>query len=128
VSRTTPVIRVGHLSGIDGRRRLPARPTITTEGSSFDTELGIYTGSSVGSLTPVAANDDANFPSDSTSAVTFSATAGTTYYIAVDGYYGPSHGLHTGNIVLNWCQVPKPECDQKADFRWHYSSNDSSGS
>src|SRR5581483_10439898 len=45
--------------------------TITTEGSDFDTLLGVYTGSSVGSLTQVAANDDVNPPSDMTSSVTF---------------------------------------------------------
>ena len=101
--------------------------TFNTEGSDFDTLLGVYTGSSVSSLTEVASNDDANFPTDSTSAVSFQAVAGTTYYIAVDGYYGPSHGLHTGHIVLNYCMTI-PKCDQKANFRWHYSANGTSGS
>jgi hypothetical protein len=104
--------------------------TFTTEGSSFDTELAVYTGSSVSSLTPVASNDDVNFPSDVTSSVTFNAVAGTTYRIAVDGYYGPSHGLHTGSIVLNFCgqNPPPPKCDQQPQFRWHYSANGTSGS
>jgi len=101
--------------------------TFTTEGSNFDTLLGVYTGSSVGSLTLVASNDDVNFPTDSTSSVTFNVVAGTTYDIAVDGYYGPSHGLHMGQITLNYCgQIPK--CDQTANFRWHYSANGTSGS
>jgi hypothetical protein len=104
--------------------------TVTTEGSSFDTELAVYTGSSVSSLTLIASNDDVNYPADATSAVTFGAVAGTTYRIAVDGYYGPSHGLHTGSIVLNWCQntPPPPNCDHKINVRWHYSANGSSGS
>jgi len=75
--------------------------TISTEGSSFDTELGVYTGTSVSSLTEVASNDDVNFPADVTSSVTFGAVSGTIYRIAVDGYNGPQSGLHTGSVVLN---------------------------
>jgi hypothetical protein len=101
--------------------------TFTTEGSSFDTELAVYTGNDVSNLTLVASNDDVNFPSDLTSSVTFNATQGTTYRIAVDGYHGPSHGLHTGSIVLNWCGPPPP-CKGSANFRWHYSANGTSGS
>jgi hypothetical protein len=82
--------------------------TITTEGSSFDTLLGVYTGSSVGSLTEVTSNDDANFPLDSTSSVTFNASAGTTYRIAVDGYDGPQSGLHEGSVALNWSEMTGP--------------------
>jgi hypothetical protein len=69
--------------------------TITTAGSSFDTMLGVYTGTSVSSLTQIAANDDVSYY-NLTSAVTFNAVAGTTYHIRVDGYSGAS-----GNIVLN---------------------------
>ena len=32
--------------------------TVTTDGSNFDTLLGVYTGSSVSSLTTIASNDD----------------------------------------------------------------------
>src|SRR5205814_72711 len=51
--------------------------------------------SSVSSLTTIASNDDVS-SSDRTSLVTFTATAGITYYIAVDGYAGA-----TGNITLH---------------------------
>jgi len=58
--------------------------SFTTAGSSFDTTLGVYTGSSVSTLTQIAANDDsASF--DPTSLVVFHADAGTEYFIAVDG-------------------------------------------
>jgi subtilisin len=67
----------------------------TTAGSNFDTLLAVYTGSSVGSLTHIASNDDAI--STLTSLVTFNAVAGTTYRIAVDGFFGA-----TGSIALNW--------------------------
>jgi Lysyl oxidase/Immunoglobulin I-set domain len=61
--------------------------TISTEGSDFDTLLGIYTGSSVGNLTTIASNDDAG-AGISASSVTFSAIAGTLYRIALDGKNG----------------------------------------
>lgn len=69
---------------------------IDTIGSNFDTTLGVYTGSSVNSLTTIASNDDSI---DLISQVTFTATAGTTYQIAVDGF-GGSQGLIGLNINL----------------------------
>ena len=57
--------------------------------TSMDTLLAVYTGSSVNSLSEVASNDDGTVESESCSggqsAVIFTATAGTTYRIAVDG-------------------------------------------
>jgi hypothetical protein len=55
----------------------------TTLGSSFDTVLAVYTGSSLGALTEVAADDDIG--PYQVSQVTFSGTNGTIYYFAVDG-------------------------------------------
>ncbi len=72
--------------------------TIDTSGSSFDTLLGVYTGSSVNSLTTVASND--NCCGGQTSQVSFAATAGTTYEIAVDGSNGA-----TGSVTLHWSLV-----------------------
>jgi len=66
-----------------------------TTGSTFDTLLAVYTGSAVGSLTPVASNDDdAGSP---ISRLSFNAVAGQTYYIAVDGKDGAS-----GLVALNF--------------------------
>ena len=70
--------------------------TVSTEGSDFDTLLAVYTGTAVNNLNLVASNDDVNILNDLTSQVTFSAQAGQTYYIAVDGYGGA-----TGNIELS---------------------------
>lgn len=69
--------------------------TLTTKGSSFDTLLGVYTGSAVSSLALVASNDDVS-RTVLTSSVSFNATAGKTYYFAVDGYLGA-----TGSVALN---------------------------
>jgi subtilisin family serine protease len=70
--------------------------TLNTRGSAFDTVMAVYTGSSSSSLTEVAANDDRN-SLDWTSQVQFAATAGTTYYIAVDSFREDA----AGDITLN---------------------------
>jgi hypothetical protein len=83
--------------------------TITTAGSDFDTTLAIYTGSSLGALgTAIAHNDDipdvAGQDHQTSSIVTFSATAGTIYRIKVDGFNNSNSLGDTGSIVLNWNQ------------------------
>ena len=70
--------------------------TFDTIGSDFDTLLGVYTGSSVSSLTVVASDDDIG-GGIYQSLVQFVASAGTTYKIAVDGYDG-----EFGSVVLSW--------------------------
>ena len=68
--------------------------TIETCGSNFDTVLGIYTGTIVSALSEVGSNDDG---CGLQSSVTFTARAGITYYIAVDGFNGAA-----GDITLSW--------------------------
>jgi hypothetical protein len=69
--------------------------TFSTRGSTFDTLLAIYTGTQLGSLTPIASDDDDG--GFFTSEVTFNAVAGTPYQIAVDGLAGAD-----GDIILSW--------------------------
>jgi subtilisin family serine protease len=69
---------------------------VSTAGSGFDTVLAAYTGSSVGALSPVATNDDAS-EDDLTSRITFSAAAGATYRLAVDGF-----GNESGAVALSF--------------------------
>jgi alpha-tubulin suppressor-like RCC1 family protein len=71
----------------------------TTAGSTFDTILAVYTGTSVDALTEVAADDNAL---GQQSQVDLAVTAGTTYRIAVAGF-GPEG---SGRIRLNWVQPP----------------------
>ncbi|TSA41899.1 MAG: hypothetical protein D4R57_00090, partial [Verrucomicrobiales bacterium] len=59
---------------------------VSTTNSSFDTLLGIYSGSAVGSLTNLASNDDSPF--GSFSEATIPVKAGQTNRIAVDGFAG----------------------------------------
>lgn len=73
-----------------------ATVTFDTIGSPYDTLLAAYTGSAVNALTVRASNDDA---SGLQSRISFAATAGTVYRIAVDGYNGVS-----GSVTLNWSQ------------------------
>lgn len=68
--------------------------SIDTIGSNYDTTLAIYSGSSLGNLVLLGANDDSV---GHLSKVTFNATAGTEYQIQVDGYSGA-----TGQISLNY--------------------------
>src|SRR5688572_19275977 len=75
--------------------------TIDTEGSDFNTLLGVFNGEAQNRLTLVAGND--NFDANQWSRVVFNAIAGTTYRIMVDGFRsGPGFGAPaTGNIRLN---------------------------
>ena len=76
---------------------------LSTLGSSYDTLLGAYTGTTVGALSTLAANDDSG--GGLWSAVTVNVTAGTTIKIAIDGYGGLR-----GSTVLGWTftQVAAP--------------------
>jgi hypothetical protein len=81
--------------------------TIDTCGSNFDTLLAVYTGSAVGSLTPVANDDDRCAPG---SEVSFTPAGGTTYRIAVDGFNDPVTAASdpaTGSIAL-YVDAPTP--------------------
>jgi len=64
--------------------------TFATTGSSFATELGVYTGTTVSRLTRVGSG---------TTSVRFKAKAGVVYRIAVDGANSAS-----GTFVLSWHQ------------------------
>lgn len=70
--------------------------TFDTVGSSYDTTLAVYRGTSVGALTAVGSNDDLGGGSLQ-SRVQFTPTPGTTYQVAVDGY-----STRTGDVTLNW--------------------------
>jgi len=86
----------GHSVWFDWTALSNQTATVTTKASDFDTLLAVYTGPSVNSLTRIATNDDIATGSILQSAVTFSALAGTTYHIAVDGWGGA-----VGTVVLN---------------------------
>lgn len=79
---------------------------IDTEGSNFDTALGVYMGGAVSSLSPVATNDNAR-GGVITSEVRFEAIQGVTYRIAVDGAVDSAFGAFALHLQLR----PAPQND-----------------
>lgn len=67
---------------------------VSTNGSSYDTVVGAYTGTALGALTPVA---QSHIGGNGSSFVVFSAQAGTTYHFVVDGVNGVR-----GVLLLDW--------------------------
>jgi hypothetical protein len=66
---------------------------LSTEGSTFDTLLGVYTVNdpldrNISHLITVAENDDSPDATDGHSEISVAVEAGRLYYIAVDGYAG----------------------------------------
>ena len=59
--------------------------------------MAVYTGSNVAQLTQIASNDNYGYPYYDRGALTFTATAGQTYFIAVDSRFD-----QTGSVQLNW--------------------------
>lgn len=80
-----------------------ATAVVDTLGSSFDTVLGVYTGSAVSSLSRVTFNDDHMNNGSYTlrSRVEFAANANTTYWVRV-----ASWGSARGSITVNWDLTP----------------------
>jgi hypothetical protein len=81
---------------------------MTTAGSAIDTLLGVYEGTSVSNLTPVAANDDAS-AGETTSTVSFLADEGVTYRVAVDGKQHAPEQPDEGQILVHWTLGDAPE-------------------
>jgi hypothetical protein len=79
---------------------LKGQVVISTQGSSFDTAIGVYRGPALLALTEIGGNDDAA-DGVSYSRIEFQAIVGRTYFIAVDGVEGDE-----GNVVLNINQTP----------------------
>ena len=69
--------------------------TFRTTGSTFDTLLGIYTGTNVGNLVTVVSDEDSG--GFLTSKASFNASNGVTYHVAIDGLNGQQ-----GGYVLRW--------------------------
>jgi hypothetical protein len=78
--------------------------TISTIGSTFDTVMGLYTGSSVGQLTAIVSNDDVyDGVPGGYSQIVQAVRSNLTYRIAVDGYDGQS-----GAAFLSYSFVSMP--------------------
>ncbi len=71
-----------------------------TSGSALNTVLAIYTGDALGQLNEVGSNDDIG-GGIVQSSVSFTATDGAVYHIAVDGAGG-----EWNNFILSWQPLP----------------------
>jgi subtilisin family serine protease len=71
--------------------------TVATQGSTFDTLLGAYTGDALDSLVARAKNDDASGERVLWSRVTFTVVKDTKYSVAIDGWNGAK-----GDTNLSW--------------------------
>lgn len=75
--------------------------TVSLLGSTFDTLLAVYRGSTLASLSTTIVDHNDDFDTGILqSQVSFNATAGTTYRIAADGYNG-GDGADAGLAVLS---------------------------
>ncbi|NUQ65530.1 MAG: immunoglobulin domain-containing protein, partial [Pirellulales bacterium] len=77
---------------------------LDTAGSAYDTVLTVYTGTAVDALTLAAGNNDAT--GVVTSALSFAAVGGTTYYFKVDGYEANLAGVTKLNFTYTASQAP----------------------
>ncbi len=78
--------------------------TAATAGSSFDTVMAIYSGTTLANLTALQCNDDDG--TSTTSRVTAGVSAGETYYIQVGGFSGDS-GAVALHVTLD-TRTPTP--------------------
>ena len=90
--------------------------SVFTTGSNFDTTLGVYTGNSVNTLTPITSTDDGGSlgGNDRSSLVTFTPVFGTTYYFAVDGFAGASGQVYItitrySDFITGTVNLPNPD-------------------
>ncbi|HSA00341.1 MAG TPA: hypothetical protein P5055_06330, partial [Candidatus Paceibacterota bacterium] len=73
---------------------------LTTDGSTYDTLLALYVGSSMTNLIALTSNDDA-FEQSKYSELVYGVISNQLYYIAVDGY-----GSDSGDMRLQYAFVP----------------------
>jgi hypothetical protein len=101
--------RGGHSVWYRWKAPATGRAVFDTQLYHFDTTLAVYTGSRIGRLSRVAANDDAR--ADGASRVQFRATAGTTYRIALSTV--PSVEMAPSEVLqLFWHSGPAPPNDR----------------
>ena len=98
------------------RFKAPATGTLrlSTDGSAFDTLLGVYRGTTVATLQEVASNDNVD-PVTPWSAVNATVRRGVTYRIAIDGQNlgaGPGQGISALSYVYAARQRPVRPGDQ----------------
>lgn len=87
-----PVATAGHSVWWRWTAPVAGQVSLDTSGSSFNTQLHVYTGGTLDTLIPIAGNANG-----AVSALHFQAKTGTTYQWSVDGGTGSA-----GDVNLNW--------------------------
>lgn len=83
----------------------PGAVTVDTYGSSFDTVLAVYSGTTYLNFTEVACSEDVGVSTNQWSLLTFTAEAGKTYYIQVGSWKNPnSSTVINGTVVMRVVQ------------------------
>jgi hypothetical protein len=82
-------------------------------GSGYDTKMYVYNSDPPTVGSPVACNDDSPVCGSGSAGYrsyigALSLSAGTTYYIIVDGYGSSSNGTYTLNVTVAACDVTQP--------------------
>ena len=90
--------------------------------TTFDTLLGVYTGSGINNLQLVGYNDDCNNVCEQASSVELMMTAGTTYYIAVDGFNDGNGGVGDGHFKIALLELDAPLSDNFVSAQYLGSS------
>jgi hypothetical protein len=109
--------------------------SVDTPGLALDTLLAVYTGSGLDALWMAAWNDDVSGVDPTSRVGPFAVTAGTTYWIAVDGFNpgATPADAKDGTISLQWtlADVPSaPEAvtalagDSSAEVSWSAPGSD----
>jgi M6 family metalloprotease-like protein len=77
-----------------------------TTGSSFDTLLAVYRGTSLAGLTAVACNDDIDRAANNLrSKAQFAVTAGQTYYFQAGGFKATNGVVASGSLTFSLAEV-----------------------
>jgi hypothetical protein len=93
---------------------------ISTAGSSFDTLLGLYSGSTLSNLIEIASNDDIDSANGVlTSSIIFDAAAGQLFQIAVDGYDGAAGSIQLQITTVAFLSSPTVRADGAFTFALH---------
>jgi hypothetical protein len=93
------VSNIAHTAWFEFRANSTTPLYLNTFGSSYDTVLHVYTGTTLNALTLVASNDDFDGALNRSSALTFTPVATTIYKIRVGGYVTAS-GISSRSSTL----------------------------
>ncbi len=86
--------------------------TIHTSGTSLDTVIGLYTGTTLAGLTELGFNDSSGRDTDAgsdPSRLVFFATSGSSYKIAVAGYVSTGYAVLRDTFQLHIAAEPTPD-------------------